>query len=244
MLRFAETKALGERGLYWLKVHLANLAGKDKSTFDERASFTDRNMENIRASVKNPLGDSSSDDFGGGDNVDCRWWMSLEEPFQALATCREIVAALDSGNPESYQCGLPVHMDGSCNGLQHYAALGRDRAGGKAVNLFTTRKRSTTADDKMGGDESNLGKEEGPSDVYAGVMKEVVRRVGEEARIRPNVPDENDGKSTMSSSDKVALRNWKAASLVDGLIDRGVVKRTGVCSLHSLLNCFSLNISL
>jgi DNA-directed RNA polymerase, mitochondrial len=26
-------------------------------------------------------------------------------------------------------------MDGSCNGLQHYAALGLDEVGGRAVNL-------------------------------------------------------------------------------------------------------------
>ena len=30
---------------------------------------------------------------------------------------------------------FPVHQDGSCNGLQHYAALGRDRAGAESVNL-------------------------------------------------------------------------------------------------------------
>ena len=30
---------------------------------------------------------------------------------------------------------LPVHMDGSCNGLQHYAALGRDVEGAIKVNL-------------------------------------------------------------------------------------------------------------
>ena len=28
--------------------------------------------------------------------------------------------------PADYLCALPVHQDGSCNGLQHYAALGRD----------------------------------------------------------------------------------------------------------------------
>ena len=33
-------------------------------------------------------------------------------------------------------CRLPVHQDGSCNGLQHYAALGRDEAGGEQVNLM------------------------------------------------------------------------------------------------------------
>lgn len=30
---------------------------------------------------------------------------------------------------------LPIHQDGSCNGLQHYAALGRDTAGAISVNL-------------------------------------------------------------------------------------------------------------
>lgn len=45
-----------------------------------------------------------------------------------------------SGNPSTYMSHLPVHMDGSCNGLQHYAALGRDEAGGKAVNLLPSDK--------------------------------------------------------------------------------------------------------
>jgi DNA-directed RNA polymerase len=31
---------------------------------------------------------------------------------------------------------LPVHQDGTCNGLQHYAALGGDRLGAEAVNLL------------------------------------------------------------------------------------------------------------
>jgi DNA-directed RNA polymerase len=47
----------------------------------------------------------------------------------------EIAKAVKSGNPESYVCHFPVHQDGSCNGLQHYAALGRDEAGAESVNL-------------------------------------------------------------------------------------------------------------
>lgn len=43
-------------------------------------------------------------------------------------------------NTATYVSHLPVHMDGSCNGLQHYAALGRDEAGGKAVNLLPSDK--------------------------------------------------------------------------------------------------------
>ena len=47
----------------------------------------------------------------------------------------ELVDALESPNPELYESFIPVHQDGSCNGLQHYAALGRDAFGGSQVNL-------------------------------------------------------------------------------------------------------------
>lgn len=34
-----------------------------------------------------------------------------------------------------FESGFPIHQDGSCNGLQHYAALGRDTPGAISVNL-------------------------------------------------------------------------------------------------------------
>lgn len=45
-----------------------------------------------------------------------------------------------------------MHQDGSCNGLQHYAALGRDAAGAYSVNLMPESK---------------------PQDVYSAVAKMV-----------------------------------------------------------------------
>lgn len=65
----------------------------------------------------------------------CRWWQNAESPWQCLAVCKNIQEALDSGDPSTYVSHTPVMMDGSCNGLQHYAALGKDYAGGKSVNL-------------------------------------------------------------------------------------------------------------
>mmetsp|Transcript_356 Transcript_356/g.915 ORF Transcript_356/g.915 Transcript_356/m.915 type:complete len:1114 (-) Transcript_356:478-3819(-) len=197
MLTFSEGKPLGKRGLYWLKVHLANFAGKDKMSFDDRANYVDDNMENVRECVRDP--------FSGN-----KWWMELDDPFQGLATCREIVRAIDSGNPETYMCSLPVHMDGSCNGLQHYAAIGRDTVGGKAVNLLE-------------GD--------GPEDVYVGVMHEVIRRVKEEAEtdVRFDVKDDE-----LNSKQRKAIKNNTAAKLVNGLIDRGVVKRTVMTSVYGV----------
>lgn len=47
----------------------------------------------------------------------------------------EIRDAILSNNPENFVSHLPIHQDGSCNGLQHYAALGRDYDGGNEVNL-------------------------------------------------------------------------------------------------------------
>jgi DNA-directed RNA polymerase, mitochondrial len=61
--------------------------------------------------------------------------MDADSPWQCLAACHDLTCALQSGDPASYRSALPVHQDGSCNGLQHYAALGRDLTGGRAVNL-------------------------------------------------------------------------------------------------------------
>jgi len=197
LLMFAQPKPLGKNGLYWLKVHLANLAGADKMSFDGRAQFADENMESIRAAVHDP--------FGTND-----WWTKFDDPFQGLATCHEIVQAIDSGDHENYLCCLPVHMDGSCNGLQHYAALGRDRGGGKAVNLCVADK---------------------PQDVYIGVMHEVVKRVAQDAE--EMIPfDEN--KSDLTRAEKDFLKKTKSAQLVNGLIDRGVVKRTVMTSVYGV----------
>jgi DNA-directed RNA polymerase len=198
MLKFAEAKPLGPRGLYWLKVHLANFAGKDKMSFEDRAKFVDDHIDEVLASAADP--------FAG----DC-WWKSLEDPFQGLATCIEISNAIASGDPESHMCSLPVHMDGSCNGLQHYAALGRDLVGGKAVNLCSM---------------------DGPQDVYVGVMHEVIRRVAEEADRQVDF-DTSDIES-LSRKQKKEYKNNRAAKLVNGLIDRGVVKRTVMTSVYGV----------
>lgn len=55
LLRFAEAKPLGERGLRWLKIHLANLYGFDKANFDERVEYVMEHMPDIYDSALNPL---------------------------------------------------------------------------------------------------------------------------------------------------------------------------------------------
>ena len=48
-------------------------------------------------------------------------------------TTQELAAAVSSPDPREFVSHLAVHQDGSCNGLQHYAALGRDRRGAEQV---------------------------------------------------------------------------------------------------------------
>jgi DNA-directed RNA polymerase len=122
LLKFGKGKELGVAGLKWLKVHLANVYGFDKASLSEREEFAVKNLEEVYDSVTNPLGGN-------------RWWLKAEDPWQCLAACCELKNALDSPDPTRFVSHLPIHQDGTCNGLQHYAALGGDEWGAKQVNL-------------------------------------------------------------------------------------------------------------
>ncbi|NXP56509.1 RPOM protein, partial [Heliornis fulica] len=124
ILLFAEGRPLGPKGLDWLKIHLINLTGlKKKSSLQERLEYANELLEEILDSADHPL-------------TGRKWWMNTDEPWQALACCMEIAKASRSPDPAAYISHFPVHQDGSCNGLQHYAALGRDVIGAMSVNLM------------------------------------------------------------------------------------------------------------
>jgi DNA-directed RNA polymerase len=122
LLQFGKGKELGASGLRWLKIHLSNVFGYDKASLSERESFAMTQLENIYDSASKPL-----------DGL--RWWLKAEDPWQCLAACIELTNALKSQDPENFVSHLPIHQDGTCNGLQHYAALGGDSWGAKQVNL-------------------------------------------------------------------------------------------------------------
>ncbi|CAO2823085.1 unnamed protein product [Amaranthus hypochondriacus] len=129
VLEFAQGRPLGESGLRWLKIHLANVyaGGVDKLSYEERVAFVENHLAEIFDSAKDPI-------YGN------RWWLTAEDPFQCLAACIDLSGALNSSSPHTFISHLPIHQDGSCNGLQHYAALGRDSKEAAAVNLVTGEK--------------------------------------------------------------------------------------------------------
>ena len=66
------------------------------------------------------------------------WWLEAEEPFQFLAGCLEWKGYIEEGF--DYVCSLPISVDGSCNGLQHFSAMTRSVEGGRSVNLLPSDK--------------------------------------------------------------------------------------------------------
>ncbi|XP_075153749.1 mitochondrial RNA polymerase [Haematobia irritans] len=123
MLIFDQPQPLGVDGFSWLKLHCINLTGlKKRDSVRERLLYAEEVMPDILDSADNPL-------------TGRRWWAKSDEPWQTLACCIEIAKVHRSPNPAEYMSRFPIHQDGSCNGLQHYAALGRDKAGAISVNL-------------------------------------------------------------------------------------------------------------
>lgn len=158
ILEFAEGRPLGKSGIRWLKIHLANLfaGGVDKLSLEGRIAFTENHLDDIFDSSDQPLEGR-------------RWWLKAEDPFQFLAVCINLSEALRSSSPETTMSHVPVHQDGSCNGLQHYAALGRDKLGATAVNLVAGEK---------------------PADVYSGIAARVLDIMRKDAQKDPEVfPD-------------------------------------------------------
>ena len=125
LLEFAKGKRLGETGAYWLAVQGANVFGEDKLEMDARAQWAKDHTDLILDSANNPL---------DGE----KFWMKADKPFGFLAFCFEWAGYIAHG--DDFVSHLPVNMDGSCSGLQHYSALLRDEVGGKYVNLLPAQR--------------------------------------------------------------------------------------------------------
>jgi len=127
----------------WLAIHGANVYGLDKVAFRERLQWVKDNEQRIVEVAASPL-----------DNL---WWAQTDSPFCFLSWCMEwadLLQAEERG--ETFISRLPVALDGSCNGLQHYSAMLRDPVAGEAVNLTPS---------------------DSPQDIYKTVAQEVEKRL-------------------------------------------------------------------
>lgn len=146
VLEFANAAPLGDaEGVRWLAIHGANCFGYDKVSFEDRVEWVEHNSGRISRIAADPWADL--------------WWSEADKPWQFLAWCFEWAGYLKEGT-EFLSC-VPVQMDGTCNGIQHFSAMLRDPIGGRAVNLVPG---------------------EVPSDIYNQVAEVVLVKVREDAR--------------------------------------------------------------
>lgn len=124
LIMFANPVKQTDRGMYWLKVHTANLFDQDKESFSNRIKWVDDNMAMLRRINDDPLGTLSlwADDK-----------KKKNQSFQRLAAVFELFRT--DGMTQ-----LPIGMDGSCNGIQHWSAIAKDPVIGKMVNLMPSEK--------------------------------------------------------------------------------------------------------
>ena len=123
LFEFANGKPVAEEDRGWLAIHLANVGDFEKvskKSLDDRIQWVLDNDEWLRLVNNDPIG---SFDL----------WTLADKPFQFLAA----VFAYYSEDP---LCHLPISLDGTNSGVQHYAMALRSEKDGHMVNLIPSDK--------------------------------------------------------------------------------------------------------
>ena len=189
LLHFARGKPVDDKSIRWLQIHGANVYGYDKESYEKRIEWVKARHSEIQSYAQNPL--------------ENRGWTEADKPFQFLAFCFEYDSFLS--NPTDFRTYIPIQLDGTCNGLQHYSALLRDKNGGKAVNLVNAEK---------------------PSDIYAKVAEKLEEKLKEIKNGKSNSCD-NDNICN-NSSDITECTNQNRHSGINHNIDYQI------CATHWL----------
>jgi DNA-directed RNA polymerase len=128
LFEFANGLPLNATGVDWLAVHVASTGDFDKvskESFSTRIQWTIDNSKLIEEIGNDPEG-----------TVD--QWTCADKPFSFVAACIEWAGYKREG--ASYVSHLPIPLDGSNSGLQHFSAASRCEVGGSLVNLIKAGK--------------------------------------------------------------------------------------------------------
>lgn len=127
LLHFVQEKPVTSDNAYrWFLIHGANCYGFDKLTFDGRVQAIQTLHKQIITIANDPLGARDL-------------WKDADDPWMFLAWAFEYSDIHTNGKTTSR---LPVFLDGSCNGLQHFSALLRDSHGARFTNVSPSDKPS------------------------------------------------------------------------------------------------------
>lgn len=139
LFQFADGKVLGTHGADWLGVHLANCGDFNKvskRSFDERLAWVAANEPLILRIAGDPIGTVSGVPGDSGETtLRSSGWASADKPFSFLAACMDYAGWVHSDRADTYVSRLPIALDGSNSGLQHYSAALRSRNEAALVSL-------------------------------------------------------------------------------------------------------------
>jgi len=123
MFEFANEKKVDEQAFYWIAIQVANTGDFDKVSkkpMIDRIKWVTDNAEKI---IEVAQDYKSTFDY----------WSKADKPFCFLAACQAYFNYLVQG--EGSTSGLPISLDGSNSGIQHYSAASRQEKDGSLVNL-------------------------------------------------------------------------------------------------------------
>lgn len=142
LLQFADGKPITDSSqVEWLWVHGANLYGHSKLNWKARLDWAQQNKEAICRSGMDPWQTTA-------------FWTEADDPWQFLAFCRAAYHYVEQRS--KYICQLPVVLDCTCSGIQHYSALLRNEQMAELVNLMPSDK---------------------PQDIYGYVLRAVLHQL-------------------------------------------------------------------
>lgn len=122
LFRFARRVPVLDTGRRWMRVTMADLWGIKGVSHNQASQIVESSLAEIQSWAHDPeRNDGWTRKYDGSPNK--------KKAFQALAMAH----ALSDDDAAAH---IPIQQDGTCNGMQHYAAMGRDEVGARAVNLL------------------------------------------------------------------------------------------------------------
>ena len=131
LLEFANGKALGEFGMKWLSIHLANVMGADKLSITKRLAYVATNHDAIM-------------DINEYEDVAPAF--PEADKFTSFVAIKEYQRAYNAPVTQEYVSHLIVHIDGTNNGLQHASVITKDRSTAEAVNITASNVNDIVRD--------------------------------------------------------------------------------------------------
>ena len=128
MFELGESKPVDQESFYWIAIQVANTGDFDKVSKKSLKERVDWVLENDTKIIETGLDYKKSFEF----------WSKADKPFAFLAACVAYTKYLVEG--EGSLSGLPINLDGSNSGIQHYSASSLQEGDGALVNLIPSDK--------------------------------------------------------------------------------------------------------